>query len=130
MKRKKEIRNKWLHIRLNDSEYNKIEGFWKSSTCNQLSDYARTTLLKKPIIIKYRNVSADEILSEMIRLKNELNAIGNNYNQAVHKLHILDHIPQIKLWVVQNEIMKQNFINKVEEIAFRMNQIYEVWSQK
>lgn len=130
IKKKEEIRKRWLHIRLNETEYKKIEGFWKSSTCNQLSDYARTTLLKKPVTIKYRNTSADEILSEMIRLKNELNAIGNNFNQAVHKLHTLDNIPQFKIWVVQNEIVKQNFICKVEEISVRMSQIYEVWSQK
>lgn len=130
MKKKEEVRNRWVHIRLNDSEYKKIEGFWKSSICNQLSEYARTTLLKKPVLIRYRNASADEILSEMIRLKNDLNAIGNNFNQAVHKLHTLDHIPQIKLWIVQNELIRQNFMSKVEEIKLRMNQIYEVWSQK
>jgi hypothetical protein len=130
MKSKEEVRNKWLHIRLNDSEYKKVEAFWKSSTCNELSNYARTTLQKKPVVIKYRDASADEILSEMIRLKNELNAIGNNFNQVVHKLHTLDHVPQIKIWVIQNESIRQNFMNKVEEIKVRMNEIYEVWSQK
>lgn len=130
MKRKNEIRNKWLHIRLNDSEFKKIEGFWKSSIHNQLSDYARTTLLKKPVVIKYRNAAADDILSEMIKLKNELSAIGNNFNQVVHKLHTLDHVHQMKTWLLQNETVRQNFMRKAEEIRERMNQIYEQWSQK
>ena len=130
MKKKETIRDQWLHIRLSDPEYKKIKGFWKTSTCNGLSDYARTTLLKKPVVIRYRNASADEILAEMIRLKNELNAIGNNFNQAVHKLHTLDHIPQVKIWTLQNEFIKQSFLKKVEEISQCMNQIYQQWSQK
>lgn len=130
MKKKEEIRTRWLHIRVNDLEYKKIEGFWKSSTSNKLSDYARTILLKKPITIKYRNASADDLLSEMIRLKNELNAIGNNFNQAVRRLHTIDHVHQVQIWLQQNETVKQHFMEKVEEICLRMHQIYTLWSQK
>ena len=31
--------------------------------------------------------------------KKELNAIGNNFNQAVHKLHLLDKIPEFRVWI-------------------------------
>lgn len=54
-------------------------------------------LLKKPVTINYRNQSADEILSAMRQLKKELNDVGNNFNQAVHKLHTLDTVPEIKV---------------------------------
>jgi hypothetical protein len=39
--------------------------------------------LNKPVTVKYRNESADVIMTAMIQLKNELNPIGNNINQAV-----------------------------------------------
>src|SRR5687768_6878392 len=99
MKEKSKLRNQWLTIRVSLEEYNKIEKISNTTTSQSISEYARAVLLKKPVIVKYRNVSLDEILSEMIRLKNELNAIGNNYNQAVHKLHKLDKIPEIKTWI-------------------------------
>jgi transcriptional regulator of NAD metabolism len=54
----------------------------------------------------YRNQSADEFLAEMIQLKHELNAIGNNFNQAVHKLHTLDHTADIKAWAIHNDSAK------------------------
>lgn len=127
---KKEIRNKWLHIRLNETEYKAINEHWQKTTTRERSDYARRVLLKKPVTIKYRNQTADELLSEMIRLKNELHAIGNNFNQAVHKLHTLDTVPQIKLWLTINENLKNSFVKKTEEINVRMVQIYEIWSQK
>ena len=127
---KKEVRNKWLHIRLNDSEYSTINSHWQKTTSKELSDYARKILLKKPVTINHRNQSADEILAEVIRLKSELSAIGNNFNQAVHKLHTLDRVAQVKLWLEVNEPLKASFLKKTEEIRLTMNQIYEQWLRK
>jgi len=130
MKASKTIRNKWFKIRVTEDELKKITAFSKSASGRGASNYARNILLQKPVIVNFRNESANDILSEMIRLKNELNAIGNNLNQAVHRLHTLDKIPEIKTWLLHNEIVKQSFMNKVEEIRMKMIQIHEQWSQK
>ena len=130
MKEKRKIRSKWLTIRLNEDEEKKLNQFYSRTTSNALSEYARDVLLREPVNILYRNQTADEFLEEMILLKKELNAIGNNFNQAVHKLHTLDHDPQIKAWAILNEASKKLFMKKVDEIRERMNQIYEQWSQK
>lgn len=127
---KKEVRNKWLHIRLNDTEYGAIHKQWKKTTCRELSDFARKVLLKKPVTVNVRNQSADEILAEMIRLKNEFHTLGNSFHQAVRKLHTLDTVPQVKLWLVVNEKLKASLLQKTEEINVRLNQIHETWSQK
>lgn len=130
MKASKTPRNKWFKIRVTEDELKKIKAFSRSAVGRGVSNYARNILLQKPVIVKYRNESANDILSEMIRLKNELNAIGNNFNQAVHRLHTLDKIPEIKIWLLHNEIVKQSFMNKVEEIRLKMIKIHEQWSQK
>jgi hypothetical protein len=130
MKETKITRNKWLNIRVNTKEFNRIHDACKKTTSQSISEFARNMLLKKPVIIKYRNQSADEFLSEMIKLKNELNAIGNNYNQAIHRLHTLDHVPEIKTWLLIHQTLYQSFIKKVEEIKIQMNQIYQLWLQK
>ena len=82
------------------------------------------------MVVNHRNQLADEILAEMIRLKAELSALGNNFNQAVKKLHTLDQIPEFRTWILLNEASKQSFLKKVEEIKLKMNQLYETWSQK
>ena len=130
MKETKKVRDKWITIRVNDDEYKKIDDFSKVTTCHAISEYARLVLLKKPVVIRYRNQTADDFLQEMIRLKNELNAIGNNYNQAVHKLHTLDRIPEIKTWILINDATHLAFIKKVDEIKFIMHQIHLEWLQK
>jgi hypothetical protein len=130
MKASKTVRKKWFKVRVTEDELKKIKAFSRPAVGRGVSNYARNILLQKPVIVKYRNESANDILSEMIRLKNELNAIGNNFNQAVHRLHTLDKIPEIKIWLLHNEIVKQSFMNKVEEIRLKMIKIHEQWSQK
>ena len=130
MKESKLLRKKWFKIRVHEEELKKIKALSQCTPCKGASQYARNLLLQKPVIVKYRNESADNILSAMVRLKNELNAIGNNFNQAVHRLHTLDKIPEIKIWLIQNETLRQSFMKKVEEIRIEMIKIHEQWLQK
>lgn len=130
MKERNPIRSKWLTIRLNEAEEKRLIKIYNRTTSSTLSEYARDVLLGEPVTIKYRNQTVDEFLEEMILLKKELNAIGNNFNQAVHKLHTLDHISEIKTWAILNEASKKSFMKKVDEIISKMTQIYEQWSQK
>lgn len=129
-KSKKEVRRKMVVIRMNETEFNQLEKFQQKTTERDTSSYLRKVALQKPVTVKYRNASADDFLLDMLNLKKELNAIGNNFNQAVHKLHILDKIPDFRVWVQQYDGLQKVLISKVEEIKLRMNQLYEQWLQK
>ena len=86
--------------------------------------------MQKPVTVKYRNQSADDFLKQMLELKKELNGIGNNFNQAVHKLHILDKIPEFRDWIQQYDGLQKSLVSKVEEIKLKVSQLYEQWLQK
>lgn len=129
-KSEKEVRRKMVVIRMNETEFNQLEKFQQLTTEKDTSSYLRKVALRKPVTVKYRNESADDFLLDMLGLKKELNAIGNNFNQAVHKLHILDKIPEFRVWVQQYDGLQKALISKVEEIKLRMNQLYEQWLQK
>ena len=120
----------WISLRVKPDEYRQIHAHFTSSTCRKLSDYARRVLLKKPVIIRYRNQSADEFLSAMILLKKELNAIGNNFNQAVKELHTLSEIGEFKRWLEVYESDRQSLVQKVDEIKCYVQKMYEKWSQE
>ena len=130
MKETKQVRKGWLTVRLNEEEEKKLNKFFSRTTSGSLSEYARDVLLREPVNVIYRNQSADDFLAEMILLKKELNAIGNNFNQSIHKLHTLDHVPEIKAWAILNEASKKSFMKKMDEIKEKVNQIYQQWSQK
>lgn len=122
-------RTKWLHLRLTPDEYQKIVKEFNKSTCRKLSDYTRKNLLQKPIVNTYRNQSLDDFMAEMIRLRGELNAIGNNFNQAVKKLHTLHQITDFKQWLIRYELEKKILFNKVDEIKKHIQKFAESWLQ-
>lgn len=129
-KQDSEVRNIFFKFRINDSELKELKKLRQQSTERSVSNYVRKVALQKPVIIKYRNQTADDFLTEMIQLKKELNAIGNNFNQTVHKLHILDKIPEFRTWIKFYKDLHQSVVSKVEEINVKVNNLYEQWLQK
>lgn len=129
-KQEADVRKKVLKIRMSGTEMEQLKKLQEASTEKDTSNYVRSVALRKPVIVTYRNKSADDFLQEMLQLRKELNGIGNNFNQAVHKLHILDKIPEFRSWLQQNDVLQKTLIAKVEEIKKRMNQLYDQWLQK
>ncbi|MDI5894810.1 plasmid mobilization relaxosome protein MobC [Flavobacterium sp. LB1P51] len=129
MERENSNRTRIVGLRFTPEEYVKIERKWKASTCRKLSDYIRKHLFNKPINTTYRNQSLDDMTCEMMLLYKQLNAIGNNFNQAVKKLHTLDQIPEFKVWIISSEQDQKILLNKVEEIKICIQKISEKWLQ-
>ena len=129
MEKENSKRTRIVGLRFTPEEYDKIERKWKTSTCRKLSEYIRKHLFDKPITTKYRNQSLDDFMAEMIRLRGELNAIGNNFNQAVKKLHTLHQITDFKHWLVSYELDKKILFNKVDEIKKHIQKFAESWLQ-
>jgi hypothetical protein len=130
MSEQKKNRDKWLHLRLTEAEYKKIRTAFLQTTKQKLSEYARSVLLHQPVTVFTRNQSFDDFVAEIILLKNDLKAIGNNFNQSVKKLHMMDNNDEIKTWASLNENSKQIFFKKVAEINQKINQIASQWSQE
>ncbi|HVG16878.1 MAG TPA: hypothetical protein VM935_18040 [Chitinophagaceae bacterium] len=127
MKEARSKRTKLITLRLTAAEYELLNSRFKATTCRKLSDYLRKVLLTGKVTVFTRNKSLDDFMTEMIELRNQLSAIGNNFNQAVHKLHILDKIPEFRQWILLNERDKGILMNKVDEIKNGINRFAEKW---
>lgn len=130
MKEVKERRDRWVNTRFSQSEYEALQKLFRETTCKELADYMRRAALNKPVNIGYRNQSVDDFLADMIALRKELNAIGTNFNQAVHRLHTLQFVPDIQHWVMVNEQDKTQLFRQIETINNRINQLYKLWSRE
>jgi predicted transglutaminase-like cysteine proteinase len=122
-------KTKWLHLRLSEDERKQLLLQFSKTTCRKLSDYARKILLGKPVVGIHRNQSLDDFMTEMIQLRKELNAVGNNFNQAVKKLHTLDHAGQAEHWVIAYELSKRSVQKSVEHIENVISKIADQWLQ-
>jgi hypothetical protein len=129
MKEENNNRNKWLHLRLNFEEYQQVQKHFKRTTCRKISEYARKILLSKPVTVNHRNASLDELMGELIRLRNELTAAGNNFNQAVKKLNSLSRISQFHDWIIEYESDKRKLLGQIEEIKNHIAQTSKKWLQ-
>jgi hypothetical protein len=122
-------KTEWLHLRLTLDEKSKIEKAFKKTTCRKLSDYARKILLGKPVVATYRNQSLDDLMAELIKLRSELNAIGNNFNQAVKKLHLLNQTGQLQAWIIRYEADNESLLQTTQSIEQLINKMADLWLQ-
>lgn len=124
------VKKHWIHLRLSEDEFNIVTQNFKATTCRTRSEYIRKIILNKPVNVKVRNQSADEFLAVALLLKKELNAVGNNFNQAVHKLHILSENKDLVQWLISHDAMHKTLLKKVNEISAVMEKIYQQWLLK
>ena len=130
MEQKQSARKKWLTIRMSEEEYQAVEELSRQTICQSLSEYARKTVLGKPVVMRYRNQSLEDFKSSMIKLQDELNSIGKNFNQVVRRLHTLKHLPDIQQWILINEQDKTRIFRQIETISHTINQAYQLWSRE
>jgi hypothetical protein len=130
MSEKNANRVRVVTMRLTIEEYDKMVAKFKTTTCRKLSEYMRNVLLEKKITVFTRNKSMDDFMAELIRLRSELNAVGNNFNQVVKKLHVLPSSTELKVWIMVNESAKECVLKKIDEIKLRINKFSDRWSQE
>jgi len=117
-------------VRFKQAEYNIINASFQKTTKRKLSEYIRFVLLEKPVTVYTRDQSMDDLMAQLVLLKNELSAIGSNFNQAVKRLHTMDKPAGLRPWTVENEKHRESFFLKVAEIHQKIAEIASVWLQE
>ena len=117
-------------VRFTPSEYNLLHQRHSQTSCRKLSEYLRKVVLEKPVTLITRNGSLDDIMEELILLRSELCAIGNNVNQAVKKLHTLSQIPEFRTWLLMHQTTQAQLLQKTDVINQRIAQISDKWLQE
>jgi hypothetical protein len=82
MKKRSCIRTERIHARVTKKEMEYLKKEFSASIFRKRSEYFRKKLLDKPTVMKYRNLSVDDFVSEMIRLRNELQVIASQWNKT------------------------------------------------
>ncbi len=115
---------------MNEAEYQLLEKNRKRTTEKTNSNYLRKLALHEPVTKLVRNQSIDELTLSLIAIKKEINFIGHNLNQAIHKLHTLDRIPDFRSWVLQYESTREQLQTELHNLLLHAHQIIAQWSQK
>src|SRR5579863_2527190 len=87
---------RFLSVRLTSEELEEVKQHSQSSACRSLTEYVKKLLTKKPVTVKVRNQSQDELLLAMIGIKNRLDQLAGQAEQmGCPQLH--REIAEIKL---------------------------------
>jgi hypothetical protein len=129
MEEKKTGRIRIIGLRLTGDEYGVLESRWQKSTVKKLSEFVRRVLFGKVVTLKTRNASLDDFVAELVLLKKKLNAIGVNFNQATHRLHTLDYLPQMQRWLVAWERDREVLFGQLSAIKEQLSKVEEQWLQ-
>lgn len=111
------IRDHWVNVRMTQKEFQQLEANRKKSTCRTNSDYLRQIATNQPVKILTRDASLDAFTAEIIFLRKELNALGQNFNQAVRKLHTLKMVPEFRSWIILYEKTRVDIVTHTESIC-------------
>jgi hypothetical protein len=66
---------RFLSVRLTSEELEEVYQHSKCSTCRSLTEYVKKVLTQKPVTVKVRNQSQDDLLDAMIGIKNRLDQL-------------------------------------------------------
>jgi hypothetical protein len=130
MEKQAENRSRRLIVRFKPAEFELIEKRFRKTLFRKLSEYSRNVLLEKRITVAYRDKAMDDVLEELILLRRELNAIGNNLNQAVYQINAAHGNADSRLWAKLLTVVTGKVEPSISQIKERMNQYAELWSQK
>ncbi len=130
MENEEEKLSRVMLTRLKPQEYKLLDTRFKKTRFRKLSEYVRSVLLDKPITVNYRDKSMDEVLEELILLRKELNAIGNNLNQTVRNINSAHGHADSRLWLNLLNVISNKLEPAIVQIKERMNNYGEIWSQK
>lgn len=122
------LTKKRKHIRLvfdmKPEEYEKLKENYKTTSCRSMSDYIRNVLLKGPVTILFRNRSTDDLLEELIRLKNGLEEGVKKLSDSTEKLNARLSQEELITRIRLDESDRQSVFRKIEEIKSTMNKLY------
>jgi hypothetical protein len=87
---------RFVSVRLAEEEFKEVYRQYENSTCRSLTEYVKKVLTKKPVTVKVRNQSQDELLLAMIGIKNRLDQLALQAEES-NAAAVLREIAEIKL---------------------------------
>jgi hypothetical protein len=125
----KQNRTRPLRVWVTPAEFELITTRWHQTTCGGLSEYLRKVIFDKPVIVRHRNQSLDDLMATLILVRCELNLVVQNHNEVVKKLNQLRESACIENWLREHDWAWETINQKITEIKTTINNIDDQWLQ-
>ena len=87
---------RFLSVRLTSEELEEVYQHSQTSSCRSLTEYVKKVLTKKPVTVKVRNQSQDDLLAVMIGIRNRLDQLTEQVRDKNNEA-ILREIAEVRM---------------------------------
>lgn len=114
-------------IRLNENTFKRLEVIQKQSNCQSIGEVARNILSKEKILMLTKDVTMNMPMEELISIRKELKAIGNNINQQTRHFHAAESEAQRSFYFMRTSDLYKNVGYKVDRLLEMVTQMSLKW---
>ncbi|SIN78536.1 hypothetical protein [Algoriphagus halophilus] len=119
-KHKKDFRNNRCEFRMNDREMNQIKEKFHQSIHSNFSEFVRYRLFKKPVFAGVRDTGMEDLLKELVPLKEELLEYLSAYRQQSSTTEV-SGVNKLDFDTTQH----QQLVHQVEDSLTRLNRVLD-----
>ena len=94
----KKEKKRFISIRLTEAEFQKVQRLIASSACQSQTEYVKKVLTNRPVVMKVRDQSKDDLLECLINVKTRLHLIEDKVTDKDCP-HLLEEIKETHILI-------------------------------
>lgn len=113
-----------LFTRVNDQKYNELQAILAKNPSLDMSRLIRSILLNRQVKVFTRDMTLDNLMEELAKLRGEVRAIGININQITKKFHTFPERQRKEFFAkiaFQEHLQLQGKIDRLLEIVSKLS---------
>lgn len=130
MTKRENVLTHLIGVKVTDEMFSWLERIVKTSDCQSVPDLVRRIIEKKRVIIFHYDASLDRHWDDIIKLTNEINAIGVNINQITHHFNSTDNPNQKMFHALKVAEQYKSVGELVEKLTSIIGNLERIWLQK
>ncbi|MBZ4188969.1 hypothetical protein [Niabella beijingensis] len=116
-----------IKLRVNQWHYDRLCRLLSESHYKNMSELLRDIVCERQVVIYTRDESIGVVMEELTRIRRELNAIGQNINQAVKQINTTVDKNKILVFGLELSAQHQQVLQLTEQLFPIISQLAKKW---
>jgi hypothetical protein len=129
-KQQKELLVHDIKTRISEKEFQRLTSMLATTRYRNMTQLLRAIITNEPVITYTQDGTLGTVMEELVQLRRELNAVGNNLNQITRHLNSLKKDAGKGPLVGQAILTLSQLEGKIEKIYPLISQLALKWLQK
>jgi hypothetical protein len=118
-----------IKTRVTGADFRRLNGLLEQSRFRNMSELLRDIVCNKPITVYTKDGNLGFIMEELTKIRKELNAIGNNFNQVTRHINSLPENTGKSILIVQASEIFREVDAQVKLLYPIITQLAKKWLQ-